>query len=166
MAYRSLKARFRLSLVFAVLPIYWNERRTNRPNDDNHRKEDLMSQTILIVDDDPDIGNLLAHILEDEGYTAVYVDTGEAALHYLSTTPPDLILLDYLMPGMDGPTFVRKAEQQDLRDSIPLILVTASDAVQERAQLARTDGFLGKPFELLDVLDTVVRFLPPLAASH
>jgi DNA-binding response OmpR family regulator len=124
-----------------------------------------MAQTILIVDDDPGIGSLLSQLLEEEGYTAVYAETGAVALQYVAATPPDLILLDYLMPGMDGAAFVQEAEHRDLRDSIPLILVTASTAAQECAQMARTDGYLGKPFDLEEVLATITRYLPPSLPS-
>jgi CheY-like chemotaxis protein len=118
-----------------------------------------MASTILLVDDDVDIQNLVRIALEEEGYTTVVADDGAAALAVLEAAPPDLIMLDYLMPGMDGPTFVQEAERRDLRDAIPIVLLTASSQAPSRVQEARADGYLGKPFDLPELLQTVASFL-------
>jgi CheY-like chemotaxis protein len=104
--------------------------------------------TILIVDDDPAIRETLGMVLQDESYATASAVNGEEALDYLQhTQPPCLILLDLVMPLMDGWKF-RKAQLFDpFLEFIPVVLLSADARVQEHAATLRTAGFLVKPLE-------------------
>jgi CheY-like chemotaxis protein len=112
--------------------------------------------TILIVDDDPAIRQLLTVFLEHNGYRTVSVANGYEALSYLQQSPsvPELILLDQMMPVMDGVAF-RLAQQQDPQlATIPAVLLSAVDTIQVHAVTMVADAYLPKPidFEALRIL--------------
>jgi CheY-like chemotaxis protein len=115
---------------------------------------------VLIVEDDSDLRNTLADVLEDGDYQALRAENGAVALAELRNTKrhPCLILLDMMMPVMDGRAF-RAAQQQDpsLR-AIPVIVLSAhADASLEASQMA-AQGFLRKPVDLGALMETVERF--------
>ncbi len=120
-----------------------------------------MEKPILLVDDDAGIQDLLKMTLEDEGYAVLVAGDGRDALEILKNTTPALILLDYMMPRMNGAQFVQEAEKQDLRDAIPLVLLTAANHAPARAQEVGTDGYIGKPFEIGELLQMIERFIHP-----
>lgn len=122
-----------------------------------------MAKTILVVDDDRGVQHLIQMALEEEGYIVQVADDGSVALQTLATqtqaaTPPDLIVLDYMMPRMDGATFVHESEQQGLRDSIPILLLTAAGQVKQLAASLKAEGYLSKPFEMDVLLAAVAQF--------
>ena len=124
-----------------------------------------MAKSILVVDDDRGVQHLIQMALEGEGYTVQVADDGNVALQTLAeqtqaAAPPDLILLDYMMPVMDGATFVHESEQRGLRDSIPILLLTAAGQVQQLAAELRAEGYLSKPFDIDVLIDTVAQFFP------
>lgn len=91
--------------------------------------EDLMTkETILLVEDEHDIQDLLKFNLERENYTVAAVDTGEDALQFLTTRPVSLILLDLMLPGMDGLEVCRHLKAQPATRDIPIIMLTAKDS--------------------------------------
>src|SRR4051794_38724785 len=91
-------------------------------------------RTILIVEDDAATRDALSIVLGDEGYTVVGVANGQEAIHHLhSAAPPNLILLDLMMPIMDGWQF-RRAQVQDPRlDSIPVVVLSADGDLKRKA---------------------------------
>src|SRR5918911_1882485 len=106
--------------------------------------------TVLVVDDDPDIRELVQLGLEDEGYRVVTAAHGQAALEQLGRVPIDLILLDMRMPVMDGWTFASVYRQQAAA-RVPIVVVTAAqDAARRSAEIA-AEGHLAKPFGLADL---------------
>jgi DNA-binding response OmpR family regulator len=120
-----------------------------------------MGKPILLVDDDAGIQDLVKMTLEDEGYAVLVAKDGQDALEILKSTTPALILLDYMMPRMNGAEFVQEAEKQDLRDAIPLVLLTAAHQAPSRAQEIGTDGYVGKPFDITVLLQTIDRLINP-----
>src|SRR5262249_50323711 len=109
---------------------------------------DLSCHSILVVDDDPDIRNSLTEILGDEGYRVAGARNGREALEYLKRrTRPNLILLDMMMPDMDGWRFRR--EQQKLPDlaSIPVVIVSAHGDVRDAALVLGAADYLRKPLQ-------------------
>jgi len=103
-------------------------------------------ERILAVDDNPDNLVLLQTILEVEGYEVGLVDNGMDALEQVVQSPPDLILLDVMMPGMDGWELCRKLREQT---DLPLLMLTAKG---ETSQIVKgfalgTDDYLVKPFD-------------------
>jgi PAS domain S-box-containing protein len=93
----------------------------------------------LIVDDDASQRELLRRALEQEGWGVAEAEHGEAALAQISTTPIDLVLLDLMMPQMDGVQFIAALRELDIGQSIPIIVITAKDVEPHvRAQLDRS----------------------------
>jgi two-component system alkaline phosphatase synthesis response regulator PhoP len=111
-------------------------------------------KTILIVEDEQAIAEMLAAILAEVDYRVVLAGDGQEALSRLETTSPDLILSDIMMPIMDGRTLCRRLRAHPTYRSIPIVLMSAAyDSV------SRSDGsptaFLRKPFGLQELLTTV-----------
>ncbi|NVJ02779.1 response regulator [Myxococcus sp. SDU36] len=112
------------------------------------------SNTVLVVDDDADIREAVQDILSFEGYAVAQAANGQEALALLSgphALRPCLILLDLMMPVMDGEEFVGRLQQEQRLAELPIILVTASG----RAQLPGVRAILKKPFDM-DVLLSAV----------
>jgi len=102
---------------------------------------------VLVVDDDPDMAAYLARLLESEGLAAETVNNGDAAMVYVMSTPPDLILLDIMMPGTDGFAICERLKGDTATAMIPIVLVTALEDQQSRVRgiKAGADDFLSKP---------------------
>lgn len=106
-----------------------------------------MSQTVLIVDDDADIRAVLSEFLEDEGYAVVTAVDGADALRYLRTqAPPTMVLLDLMMPVMDGFQFREEQRGDASIASIPVVIMTASGAFEP--SVFGVDDIVAKPIEL------------------
>lgn len=114
---------------------------------------------ILVVDDDPDILEALSEILEAEGFEIRRARNGKEALERLEPDPPKLILLDLMMPVMDGWEFAQRLRQRGALASIPIIVLSADRNVGSKALDIGAVGHLAKPFELNDLLDMVKKAL-------
>ncbi len=117
---------------------------------------------ILIVDDEPFNVDYLEQELEDFGYDTVSAGNGQEALDIVANDAPDLILLDVMMPVMDGITVCRKLKADDETRLIPVVIMTALDDVEDRIKgiEAGADDFLTKPVndrELLARIQTALR---------
>lgn len=102
---------------------------------------------ILIVDDEPLNVDYLEQELEDLGYATVSAPNGQAALAKVAAEAPDLILLDVMMPGMDGFTVCRILKEKEETQLIPVVIMTALGAIEDRIKgiEAGADDFLTKP---------------------
>jgi CheY-like chemotaxis protein len=102
---------------------------------------------VLVVDDDPDMAAYLARLLANEGLVAETVHSGDAAMVYVMATPPDLVLLDVMMPGSDGFAICERLKADAATAMIPVVLVTALEDQQSRVRGIRAgaDDFLSKP---------------------
>ncbi|HEY6099714.1 MAG TPA: response regulator [Anaeromyxobacter sp.] len=110
-----------------------------------------MPPTVLVVDDEPDIREAVSELLSEEGYDVVGASDGAEALTKLHTCHPTVVLLDLMMPGMDGWQF-RAAQREDPEVSgIPVIVLSALDRVSD---LDAAD-FIQKPFDLDRLLSAV-----------
>jgi CheY-like chemotaxis protein len=114
---------------------------------------------VLVVDDDPDILEALSEILEAEGFEIRRARNGKEALERLSPEPPQLILLDLMMPIMDGWEFAQRMKQLPDVSHLPIIVLSADRNVSNKATGIGAVGYLAKPFELNDLLDMVRRAL-------
>jgi DNA-binding response OmpR family regulator len=117
---------------------------------------------ILIVDDEPFNVDYLEQVLEELGYATISAGNGREALEKVAAEPPDLILLDVMMPVMDGFTVCRRLKAHDATRLIPIVIMTALDAVADRVQgiKAGADDFLTKPVheeELLARIETALK---------
>ena len=108
---------------------------------------------ILIVDDEPLNRELLEVMLAAEGYLLMSAGSGEAALEIVARRSPDLILLDVMMPGMDGYQVVARIKANPATKGIPVILLTALDDRSSRAHglSAGAEDFLTKPVNRADL---------------
>jgi two-component system alkaline phosphatase synthesis response regulator PhoP len=108
----------------------------------------LDKKTILIVEDDEDIQQLVGYNLIKAGYLVEYGDSGEQALKKIKTQPPDLILLDLMLPGIDGTELCRLIRSDAQSSEIPIIMLTAkgeeSDIISGLEHGA--DDYITKPF--------------------
>src|SRR5665647_1366835 len=91
-------------------------------------------QLILVVDDQPQNIELLEAYLAPQGYEVVSAANGEEALQKLAQNPVDLILLDVMMPGMDGFEVTRRVRKDPLHRQLPIILVTALRETEDRVK--------------------------------
>nr|WP_242544492.1 response regulator [Corallococcus sp. NCSPR001] len=116
---------------------------------------------VLVVDDDPDILEALSEILEAEGFEIRRARNGKEALERLEPDPPHLILLDLMMPVMDGWEFAQRMRQKPDFAGIPIIVLSADRNVGSKAKDIGAMGHLAKPFELNDLLSMVRQSLNP-----
>jgi two-component system response regulator MprA len=108
---------------------------------------------ILVVDDDLDIVDALSDALSDEGYAVAVAKDGLEALSYLGSSPaPCLILLDWMMPRCDGPTFRQRQLADAALASIPVVLLTADPRVQDKSREIGAVAHLRKPIDLDELL--------------
>ncbi len=120
------------------------------------------SQTfrILVVDDLSDNLFLLQTVLEAEGYEVETADNGNSALEKIEDSPPDLILMDVMMPGMNGYEVTQQIRQNSDLPFMPILLVTAYEDVNEIQGLALgANDFIRKPIEFDTLLSRVEAFL-------
>ncbi|NJO39906.1 MAG: response regulator [Cyanobacteria bacterium CRU_2_1] len=116
---------------------------------------------ILIVDDIPDNIFLLQTFLEAEGYQVDVAESGRAALAKIEAEPPDLILLDVMMPEMNGYEVTRRIRQNRKLPFIPVVLVTGHDQPTAAEGFdVGADGFIRKPVDFNELMDRVRSILP------
>jgi CheY-like chemotaxis protein len=109
------------------------------------------AKNILIVEDEDDIRESLQEVLGSEGYNVNVASNGKEALEMLNSIPtPDLILLDLLMPEMNGMEFREKQMQMEKFSNIPVVVMSADNYAKQKAKKMHA-GFLKKPFELSDL---------------
>ena len=113
---------------------------------------------VLIVEDDDSLREILEEVLNEEGYRAIATQDGLEALDWLSALPVDLIIVDILMPHLDGPELIKQVRQTSQWAAIP-ILVLSAFANLDRYQNLPVNGFLLKPFELSDLLENVQKLI-------
>lgn len=116
-------------------------------------------KVIMVIDDDVWIRETIQMALEDEGYQVVVASDGRAALDAVERTQPSLIVLDWMMPHLNGPSFAAELTQRGLRPGIPLLLVTADGHAAQKAAQISAEGHMRKPFDLPLLLDTVSRLV-------
>ena len=110
---------------------------------------------VMVVDDEPAICDMLTTVLSDEGYEAVAVGSGAEALARAVAEPPDLFLIDLMMPGMDGRTLAARLRATPELGTTPIIIMSA--AVRTMATPPGVAEFLAKPFDLDQLLDSLER---------
>lgn len=126
-----------------------------------------MSATrILVAEDDSDINNLLRALMIREGYEVVQAYSGTEALMQVERAVPNLVLLDMMLPGMDGAAFIKRV-RGDLALDVPVIVVTAKVALSDKvdALVAGADDYIVKPFEPDEVVARVQAVLRRAGAA-
>ena len=119
------------------------------------------AKSVLIVDDEQDIVRPLAFRLEVEGFQVSLEPDGQMGYDRAVAEHPDLILLDLMMPGLDGVTVCNMLKQRVETRGIPIIMVTAKTKMGdvERAFAAHADDYIAKPFEWSELLAKVRRLI-------
>jgi CheY-like chemotaxis protein len=97
-------------------------------------QRDRSPKTLLLVEDDAPTREMMHRLLEKEGWTVMEAENGHIALERMSDIQPELILLDLMMPEMDGFTFVHELQQHESWRSIPVVVLTARDITPEDRQ--------------------------------
>ncbi|MBK8806732.1 MAG: response regulator [Bacteroidales bacterium] len=119
-----------------------------------------MNKKILVVDDSSSNILLIQNFLEDEGFEVVTALDGKAALEQVKNTKPDVILLDLMMPEIDGMQVMEKLKQDNKTKNIPIIFISASKDrdIQQKAIDEGAHAFISKPLDfdlILRELDTL-----------
>ena len=119
------------------------------------------NKTILIVDDEQDIVETLKFILEANGYKCYCAYNGEDGLNQAKEIKPDLIILDVMMPKINGYKISRLLKYDNKYKDIPIIMVTARSQEQDKliGEETGVNEYISKPFELEEILDAVRKYL-------
>ena len=120
-----------------------------------------MKHQILLIDDEAHMLRLLQFALKPISASIHCVTRGDAAVEFLKANKPDLVLLDYAMPGMDGLETLRQIRAQQFGGAVPVIMLTARDqtAIREGAAGLHVEAFLTKPFSPSDLVRRVRELL-------
>lgn len=115
------------------------------------------AERVLVIDDDPGLRRLLAHVLSRSGYAAHGAASGAEGLRCMRSDPPDVVVCDIQMPGMDGYSVLRETRADAALATLPFLLLTAfsgHDALRRGMHLG-ADDFLAKPVRAAALLDAV-----------
>lgn len=120
---------------------------------------------VLLVDDDPEILEATGQVLREWGYAVDEARDGATALSLARGARPDLMLVDLMMPVMDGWTLIRRLREEQVASNVPLVVFSADRDAREKAKKLDADAALRKPFELQELQDVVERLLPQKPAA-
>ena len=112
-------------------------------------------KTILVVDDEWAIAEVLESLLSDEGYRVIIANNGRQALERLAEWPADLILLDFMMPVMDGRATLEAVRKDPKTVDIPVVLMSSLPEETIRERCSGFQMFLRKPVRVATVLDSI-----------
>jgi DNA-binding response OmpR family regulator len=114
-------------------------------------------KTIMIVDDNPDIVTIVKGILDSKGYTVLCAYSGEEVFDQLAAQTPDLIILDIMMPQMDGLQVLGRLKSTATTAGIPVIMLTARNKYEDvlEAYQRGTDYYISKPFTSTQLVNGV-----------
>ena len=112
---------------------------------------------VMIVDDDPLIRRVVRAVLEDGSYELEEAASGEEALRLAGRRPPDVVLLDVMMPGMDGFQVAQQMRGDPKLKAAVIVMLTAKDTPEDRRRGMRSgaDAYFTKPFSPLELLTTL-----------
>ncbi len=115
---------------------------------------------ILVVDDDPQIRQLVRESLEQEGYTVVEAGGADEALAAMEESPPQLVLLDVVMPGVDGWQMLQRLQER--HGSVPVVMFSGQvgGSAEHEAAERGASGFVGKPFDPQQLIERAKDLLP------
>lgn len=115
-----------------------------------------MAKKVLVIDDEPEMLNLIQYTLEKGGYTVAVCNNGREAFSRIESEHPDLVILDVMLPGIDGYSLQLKISQADNTKKIPIIVLTALEPSKTLfAKFPQVAGFMTKPFRTDDLIAKV-----------
>ena len=120
-----------------------------------------MAHKILIVEDEPEIRELLSFTLSREGYDVLEAETAEAALLKMDSRMPDLAVVDWMLPGMDGVELARRIRRDEVGSDLPIIMLTARGDEPDKLKsfASGVDDYITKPFSPRELLARVKALL-------
>ena len=120
-----------------------------------------MPKKILIVDDEPDIIKITRYWLIKQGYEVLIVSNGQEGINAAREHKPDVIVMDYRMPVLNGIDACKILKQDETLKHIPIIFMTASSAniTEEMLKQVGVDGYVSKPFDGEELLKKIERFV-------
>ena len=116
---------------------------------------------VLVVDDDPAIRGLVGAALRSEGFDVDLAAHGREALEAIRARRPATVVLDLMMPVMDGFSFMAACEKEHLCSDVPFVVISAAQDAQRRLENVPVHAYLTKPFDLDDLVRTVGRYASP-----
>lgn len=124
-------------------------------------------KTVLVIEDDANIRMALFCILNQDGFKVLQAEDGIDGLKLATKKKPDLILLDWMMPEMNGIDVLRRLRRRDAIKDIPVIMLTAKGAISdvERGFAAGADGYITKPFDVAKISDCIKKKLETMAGK-
>lgn len=116
-----------------------------------------MKQYILLAEDEPNIVESLRFLLERAGYDVSVENDGHKALSTALTVPPDLLILDVMLPGLDGYEILRQLRADQRTQTLPVLMLTAKGQREDREKAIEggVDVFMTKPFSNAEIVQTV-----------
>ncbi len=123
---------------------------------------EITGRRVVYIEDDQEMIDLVVLILTRRGYQVKGAQGGRNGLEMIFQEPPDLILLDLMMPGMDGWEVYQQLKANEKTRNIPVIVVTAKAQAIDRVlglHIAKVDDYLSKPFRPQELIDSVERVL-------
>jgi twitching motility two-component system response regulator PilG len=122
----------------------------------------VIKKKILIVEDEDTLLKLEATLLTSKGYDVEGVMNGQSALESMLTFKPDLVLLDIMIPGVDGFEVCQRIKDNPATKDIPVIMLTAKKSREdmERGEQVGADWYITKPFKSAMVIETIQKFIP------
>lgn len=118
-------------------------------------------KNILVVDDEVAISNILKFILIKNGYNVKIANNGEEALLKIKESPPDLLMIDIMMPKMSGYDVCKKLKEMGLFEKFPIIMLSAKSQKEdfEKAEKIGINYYITKPFSPINVVEKVKKIL-------
>lgn len=112
---------------------------------------------ILIIEDDEDMIHILKSILELEGYEIAYASDGEEGIRKINEYKPNLVILDLILPKIDGNEVCRRVKKDAELSKIPIVMLTAKGAMRDELEgvMDGADDYITKPFNPLDLIETI-----------
>ncbi|MFZ1889956.1 MAG: response regulator [Candidatus Binataceae bacterium] len=126
---------------------------------ENSQKASLAGKTILIVDDEFGVLEVLEFILSDAGYTVVSAVNGQDALARLEDTTPDLVIVDFMMPILDGNGVIKAIRSDDKLRNVPIILASALPEQTIRQRCEGYNTFLRKPYRTEQLMEEISKLI-------
>lgn len=124
-------------------------------------RSEIMSKKVLIVDDEPGVVKMVRYLLEKNAFTAISANDGEAGVNLAIQEKPDLILMDIMMPVIDGNEATRRLKENESTRQIPVVMLSAlgqEGDVAKSLELGALD-YIVKPFHPQELMDRVKKIL-------
>ncbi len=127
----------------------------------NPRIDARKGTRVLIIDDSPTVLTYLRKMFSSSGYEPLIAANAERGLEILRTEKPDLVVLDVIMPGMNGFAALRQIRRDPLVKNLPVIMMSGNEQATEQFYVMRigADGFMKKPFSRFDVFSRIEKLL-------